>query len=218
MAPDDDDDPKVKALLDPSTEADLARWFNLPSFQQLAEQPRPEPQEIDEDRKAAIERRDRALAAVDPALLEALRVRHEVAPETLIQFEATIEVRVRENVSRVDEALVDKAMATAEPRTLEPPDELRDDMKDCTPQALLRDLHRAEIDFDKTFEIVDFAAEQRLDIVAEVKTAMATSWKLPALGSSPVIEGTAILAELRAERRRNWLDYLPQLDSRRVRE
>lgn len=218
MAPDDDDDPKVKALLDPATEADLARWFNLPSFQQLAEQPKPAAAEGDKDLEAAIERRDRALAAVDPALVETLRVRHEVKPESLLLFEATIETRVRENMSRIDEALVDKAMATAEPRTLELPDALQDDMKDCTPQALLRDLHRAELDFDKTFELVDFAAEQRLDIVAEVKTAMATSWKLPALGASPAAEGAATLATLRAERRRNWLEYLPQLDGRRVRE
>ena len=48
MATDDDDDLKVKQLLDPATEADLARWFSLPSFQQLAEQSTPIGPVIDE--------------------------------------------------------------------------------------------------------------------------------------------------------------------------
>lgn len=217
MAPDDEDDPKVKALLDPATEADLARWFGLPSFDQLAEQPKPQ-QVVDEEMQAVIERRDRALAAIDPTLVEALRVRHEVKPETLLKFEATIDVRVDERISKVDEALVDRAMAIAEPRQVEISDELRDDLKECTPQALLRDLHRAEFDFDKTFEIVDFAAEQRFDIVAEVATAMATSWKLPELGVSPVVESVAMLEQIRADRRRRWTEYLPSLQNRRVRE
>ncbi|MBV8760665.1 MAG: hypothetical protein JO257_25455, partial [Deltaproteobacteria bacterium] len=70
----------------------------------------------------------------------------------------------------------------------------------------------------KTFEIVDIAAEQRLDIVAEVQTAMATSWKLPELGASPVIESVALLDGVRAQCRRPWTEYLPELRNRRVRE
>ena len=34
-----------------------------------------------------------------------------------------------------------------------------DQLEDNTPQALLRDLHRPEIDFQKTFDIVDMAAK-----------------------------------------------------------
>lgn len=213
----DDDDPKVKALLDPATEADLARWFGLPSFAQLAEQP-PPPAVVDEEMEAARTRRATAIAAVDPALVAALQLRNEDNPETLIRFEALIDVHVDEHFGTLDEAMIERAGSLAEPREIEVPDEIRDAMADRTPQALLRDLHRAELDFDKQFEIVDVAAEQRMDIVAEVATAMATRWKLPPLEASPLGESAAILADVRSDRRRPWTDYLPALVNRRVRE
>jgi hypothetical protein len=216
MAPDDEDDPKVKQLLNPATEADLARWFSLPSFQELPEEAQPVPE--DKDMAAKVERRDRALAAVDPALLESLRMRNEVKPATLIRFEAKIDVHVDEQLPMFDERMVQRAASIAEPREVEISDELRDDLKECTPQALLRDLHRAEFDFDKTFEWVDHLAELRLDIVSEVATAMATNWKLPPLAASPLVEGRAVLDGVRAQRRRNWTEFLPSLARRRVRE
>jgi hypothetical protein len=217
MAPDDDDDPKVKQLLEPANEADLARWFSLPSFTQLAEQPKPQ-HVIDEEMQEVIDRRDKALANVDPAFVSALYERNETRPATLVKFEAKIDVRVDEDFGILDEGMIERAISFAEPREVEISDELRDDMKDCTPQALLRDLHRAEFDFEKQFEIVDVAADQRLDIVAEVASAMATSWKLPTLGASPVIESKALLEGARAYRRQPWTDYLPSLRNRRVRE
>src|SRR6266496_1350307 len=110
MAPDDEDDPKVKQLLDPATEADLARWFGLPSFQELAERPQPK-DALDAEMQAVIERRDKALAAVDPGFVEALRLRNEARAESLLGFEATIAVRVDEQFGSLDEALVDRAMA-----------------------------------------------------------------------------------------------------------
>jgi hypothetical protein len=216
MAP-DDDDPKVKQLLDPTTEADLARWFSLPSFQELADQPKPHAV-VDEEMQAVIARRDKALAAIDPQFVEALRLRNEERPARLVKFEVTIDTRVDEQFGLLDESMVDRAASIAEPREVEVSDELRDDMKDCTPQALLRDLHRAEFDFDKTFEIVDVAADQRFDIVAEVAQAMATSWRLPELGASPVIESCALLDGVRAQRRQRWTECLPALRNRRVRE
>jgi hypothetical protein len=91
-------------------------------------------------------------------------------------------------------------------------------MRDVTPQALLRDLHRPELPFEKQFELVDHGAELRRDIVAEIETAMATDWKLPPLGVSPWHEARQLLAELRAERRRAWTgERLAQLPNRRVR-
>src|SRR5688500_14300767 len=102
MATDDDNDPKVKQLLDPATEADLARWFGLPSFQQLAEAPPKEPVVVDPEMQAVVERRDKALAAVDPALVDRIRVRTEERPETLVKFAATIDVRVDERFGNID--------------------------------------------------------------------------------------------------------------------
>jgi hypothetical protein len=217
MATDDEDDRKVKQLLDAETQADLARWFTLPSFTELAEQPKPQAV-IDEEMQAVIDRRDKALANVDPAFLASLQLRNEERPASLLKFEQKIDVRIDEQFGMLDEKMIERAASIAEPREVEISDELIDDMKDCTPQALLRDLHRAEFDFEKQFEIVDIAAEQRLDIVAEVASAMATSWKLPQLGASPRIESEALLDDVRAQRRQPWTDALPSLRNRRVRE
>jgi hypothetical protein len=217
MATDDDDDLKVKQLLDPATEADLARWFSLPSFAQVAEQPKPQ-HVIDEEMQAVIERRDKALANVDPRFVAALHERNEVRPAALLKFEAKIDVRVDEQFGMLDETMIERAASIADPREVEISEDLRDDLKDCTPQALLRDLHRAELEFEKQFEVVDIAAEQRLDIVAEVASAMRTSWKLPELGASPLIEAAAVLDGVRANRRQPWTSYLSSLRNRRVRE
>jgi hypothetical protein len=221
MAPDDDDDPKVKQLLNPATEEDLARWFNLPSFTQLAEQQTQAPATgggVDAELQAVIERRDQALANVDPHLLESLYFRNETRPASLLKFKAMIDIQVDQDFGNVDEDLVARKASIAEERSVEISEQVQDDLKECTPQALLRDLHRAELYFDKTYEIVDIAAEQRLDIVAEVRAAMATSWKLPPLSASPLIESTALFAAVRAQRRRTWTEFLPELPNRRETE
>jgi len=213
-----DDDLKVKQLLDGSavTEEDLARWFSLPSFQQLAEQPPAKEVVVDEEMQAVIERRERAIAAVDPALVASILGRAEERPETLLQFEARIEVHVDEQFGALDEALLGKAVA--EPREVEISDQLRDDLNECTPQALLRDLHRAELDFDKVFELVDVTADTRLDAVAEVRSAMTTRWQYTDPAARTFAEGRALVEELRADRRRPLVDVLPHLTNRRVRE
>jgi hypothetical protein len=123
-------------------------------------------------------------------------------PEDLIKFKPSIDVHVDPSIALLDMTMIDAVVA--EPREREISEQLQDDLKDCTPQALLRDLHRPEQDFEKTFEIVDMAAEQSLDIVAEVATAMATNWKLPPLEGSPYTEAKAMLSNLRQEIRTPW--------------
>jgi hypothetical protein len=199
----DDNDPKAKDVIDAATAAELERWFGLPSFQELADKGVETPEDPDVARVR--EQREKALAAIDPALVEAHRRRTD-PPDDLIRFKPLIDVRVDPSVARLDLSMIDRQHTIAEPREVEISEELRDDLKECTPQALLRDLHRAEIDFDKTFEIVDAAAAQRLDIVAEVADAMRTSWKLPPLGALPFTEARETLAELRAERRQPWAE------------
>jgi hypothetical protein len=217
MASDDTEQPEptVKQLLDAKTVAELERWFGLPSFQELAEQGKPPP-EADPELAAAREQRAKAIAAVDPALLEAHRRRVE-SGEALIKFQAVIEVRIDPSLTRIDLAHVEQR-AIAEPREVEIPDQLRDDLHECTPQAILRDLHRPESYFDKQFELVDMAAEQRFDIVAAVADAMRTSWKLPPLSGSLAAEGRALIAEAKEERRRSITHFLPHLPNRRITE
>ena len=219
MSTDDDDDKRVKDILDAGQLETLERWFGLPSYDQLAEQGKQaaEP-ELDPDMLEVRRKRAAAIAAVDPALLARILFWVEENPETLRRFEATIDVRIREDVGLFDASMVDKGFAIAEPREVEISDELRDDLKECTPQALLRDLHRPETFFDKMFEIVDAAAEQRLDIVAEVAAAMRTRWSLPRLDVAPWNESTALIREARADRYRSWAHVLPNLPNRRVSE
>ena len=213
---DDITDPKVKDLIDAATRADLERWFGLPSFEQLADQgvsPAPPPE--DEEIVAVRKRRAEAIAAVDPALLEAHRHRVE-PPADLLKFQASIDVRVDPNITRIDLARIEHGHTIAEPREVEIPEPLRDDLRDCTPQALLRDLHRPEFDFEKLFEIVDVSAEQRFDIVAAVAEAMVTRWTLPPFGASPFQEARALILELRDDRHRPWTDI--KMPNRQVTE
>lgn len=221
MAP--DDEPKVKQLLegrvplDPATQAELDRWFGLPSVTQLEEEGKQAGPADEAEMAEVIARRDKALAAIDPALLDEIWQRTEDRPVPIV-FEAKLDVVIDDSVALFDHGMVDRAMTIAEPREVEIPDALIDDLKECTPQALLRDLHRPEQYYDKTFEIVDAAAEQRLDIVAEVKAAMSTSWKLPAFGRSPVDESSDLIAGVRAQRRQPWTQFLPLLPNRTVQE
>ena len=208
-------EPTVKQLLDAKTVAELERWFGLPSFQELAEQGPPPPPE-DPEVEAVREQRAKAIAAVDPALNEAHRRRVE-SGEGLIRFKALIDVRVDPSLPLIDLDVVE-ARAIAEPREVEIPEPLRDDLAECTPQAILRDLHRVETYFDKQLEVVDMAAEQRLDIVAAVDEAMRTSWKLVLDGRSLAAEGRALIAELREERMRDIAHFLPHFPNRRVTE
>ncbi|HET7500588.1 MAG TPA: hypothetical protein VFK02_06275 [Kofleriaceae bacterium] len=213
-----ENDKKVKDLIDDATRADLERWFGLPSFEQLAERgvtPEPPPPEEDPEMVAVRKRRADAIAAVDPAMVEAHRKRTD-PPEHLIKFKATIDVRVDPEIGLFDSAMLERQSTIAEPRERELPEELRDDLHDCTPQALLRDLHRPELHYEKTFEIVDVSAEQRFDIVAAVAEAMRTCWTLPPFGPTPLEQARALIRELREDRHRPWTDI--KLPNRRGNE
>ena len=205
MAP-DDRDPTVKELLagkplaevDEVTARELERWFTLPSFEQVEA-------ELDPGVAAVLAQRERATAAVDPELLSAIAARAHRDPDELLQLDPTIELHVNPELALVDHAAAERGFTIAEPREVEIPDELRDDLKECTPQALLRDLHRSELLFDKQFELVDHAP--RVDAAGEVAQAMATSWRLTPPKARPLAEVVAMLGELRRVRRLPW----PQL-------
>lgn len=220
MAPDDDEDKRIKDVIGETSLADLQRWFGLPSLADLAEQAAAPPQKTEDPGvKAVREQREKAIAAVDPALLAAIGARAEVA-WGLIQFQATIESKVDLEMAFFNQAMLDKLSTIAEPREVERPEDIEDELKDRTPQALLRDLHRVETFFEKTYEVVDAAAEQTLDIVAEVKSAMATNWKLPDLGDPSHVMIAKVVREVREERTLPWAD-LPKranLPNRRVTE
>lgn len=215
----DDDDRKAKDFIDAATQADLERWFGLPSFQQVEEEGKTaQVAAVDPEMAAVIERRERVLAMVDPALLGAIIARHDVKPEDIFVFESTIEPHVDEHISAVNEGLLARASSIADPREYELSDELMEDMKECSPQALLRDLHRSERDFDKSFEIVDAMEEARVDVVGEVRTAITTRWTLPRPGEPALEASRRIWKDVKAQRQAPWTGYLSSLSNRRVRE
>jgi hypothetical protein len=208
---DDNEDKRVKHLIEDKTRADLERWFGLPSFEQVAEQQQkvapPEDPQLAEHRKRAAE----ALAAVDPALLEAL-LHRSLPAEELLRSRQIIELRIDPGMARFDQAMIDRQHLIAEPREVEIPQQLIDDLHESTPQALLRDLHRPEFTFSNTRELVDPLGEARIDVSATVAEAMMPR-KMDRLGST-FREGCELVAELRAYRRRPWAEL--EIPHRRV--
>lgn len=212
-------DKKVKELLDPATRADLERWFGLPSFEQLTERgvaPEPPPEEEDAGFAAVLARREQALAAVDPAMVDALRERADPTRRPLITPLPPVALRIDPEIALFDTAMLDRQYSVAEPREVERPGDLADALAERTPQALLRDLHRPELDFEKVFERTDAIAEQWLDAHGAAVEVMATSMKLPPPEPSTFRKGYNLFLELRAERRQPWTDI--EMPLRRVTE
>lgn len=219
--PNDNDDkkvdPKVKDLIDSATRADLERWFGLPSYEALADQGvRPEPA-AEEDPKFAERRKrqDAALAAVDPALVEAHRRRTEGAAE-LVKPPPEVALHIDPDIMQLDEAMIERQGLIADPREVQRPADLEDAVTERTPQALLRDLHRPELYFDKSFQRVDLIEDYRIDVAATIDEIMATSSRLPPPAPLLFQEGYALLQELRAERRQPWTEI--EMPRRRVTE
>jgi len=201
-------DRKVKEILDGDVSAaDLEKWFGLPTFQQVEEgEVKLKVVEEDPDIVAVRERRARAVAAVDPVWLERHRRRTDEPLHELIQFNPDVTLRVNPDLPLFDRKMIENKMQIADERWFERPEDISEQMEECAPQALLRDLHRPELSFEKTFEVIDMAAEQKLDAVAEVIAAMATDWRLPELQIRPGVEARQLYREVLAERRSPWAD------------
>lgn len=205
----DHDDKTVKQLLDAGTRADLERWFGLPSFAQRADAAAdagkaPVPPEQDARFAEVHRRRDAAIAAIDPALVDAI-YRRMPTSDDLLRFKAELDVLVDPSIARIDLAMIERHNAHLEPREVEIPYQLEDALTNRTPQALLRDLHRPELEFDKLFEIVDPLAELRVEVAKLVAEAMATRHSL-VCEPSVFQEGRALLLELRAFRNQPWIE------------
>jgi len=200
----DNDDKTVKQLLDAGTRADLERWFGLPSFEQLAEQGKTVEPPEDPEFIAVRKRRADAIAAIDPELVEAHRRRTDI-PSDLFKIKPTVNLVVDPSITRLDLSMIERQHGHLEPREVEIPPGLDDDLHNCTPQALLRDLHRPELVFHKVFEIVDVIAELRVDIVKLITEAMTTRHRLE-VGPSPFMEARALILELRDIRHSPWTE------------
>ena len=211
----DDDDKRVKDMLGEASMADLARWFGLPSYTELEEKGKVAELPPDDPYKEARERRDKALSAVEPWFLAAIHQRYEHA-WTLLMFEQTIDVKVRLDIAVIDELLA-AGRAAADPREIQRPEDIADQMEEATPQALLRDLHRVESSFDKQYEVLgDDAPRLFTDDAAKM---MKANLKLM-LDARPGADLRVFMGDVLDERKRPWAE-LPKrnrMANRRIQE
>lgn len=144
MATDDPDEPRVKDL-DPATLAQLASWFDLPSFDSLEGEAAPAAEPSEAQKIQA--RRAEVLAQIDPGFLDHLE-RHRRETEALRKVRPP--ARPWDEGHRVtvfDDAALPPAFDPNDAPEVEIPGALRKDLKTCTPQAFLRDLYRPEKEF-----------------------------------------------------------------------
>lgn len=230
--PDDTDDPPAPEarardlVVDPATQAQLARWFGMPSTDGAfaargldvdGDDGDADATPLPDDETAAVDdaARAAALAAVEPALLARLWRHADAAPLTLMGRLPALPLVARD-LSRLDPARMVRSDAIAEPREVEIPQQLRDDLRECTPQALLRDLERPVFDFAIEFER-SLAEETPPDAGGLVRAAMQVSAQ--ATFPTPATrELAAQAAATRATRAGHWAELPAQLQlaSRRV--
>lgn len=210
----EDDERKAKdAVIDPAMRAELERWFGLPSFGDV-EAGAATPVE-DPDIKAVREAQERALAAVDPALLARHSAIYDVQ-DALLRFKQTYKSVIDPSIARFDPTMVRNI---AEERQYEWRDEIADAMKECAPQAILRDLHRVETHFTIALESPYVEALPNPLGESIAREIMATDWQVdPVSPTSLLAEGRAALASLRTDRYEDISRALPDMPNRRVSE
>ena len=140
----------LEERLDPETVRQLAAWFGLPSYQQLEEE-RAAANAPTEDSERAAEIREMEAkidAVVDRELLDRI-FSWPTAGDAMFDEIVPPELHLRERLLLSDERFSEVLGAIGEPREVQIPRELEEDLQECTPQAMLRDLYRPEPQFDK---------------------------------------------------------------------
>jgi hypothetical protein len=130
--------PADREELDPETVAQLAAWFGTPVATPAAT---PRSDAPPDKRQQAALRRQQALDAVDRTFLAALESKW-MSGDALLRVNRPVSQPPR-SPSRFD-LDVWKLQASDEVREAERPEDISDALKDSTPQAVLRDLHRPE--------------------------------------------------------------------------
>lgn len=224
MTDDDSKDQKVKALVeDPTMIAQLEAWFGRPSFAQVeaGEVSAPAGEAIDPEVQALQDRRKRVLDEVDKKLLASIESRI-TPPDDLIKFTATIEPR--DKAIALFDTTFSENRAIAEERWYERPEDIRDALEENAPQALLRDLHRPETDFDRNSgnEFENFEDEPPReplipDVAKQIDEVFRERYKLQPV---EIPDMSTLLADSRFEIRSRWTDILQRarLINRRVTE
>jgi hypothetical protein len=210
---------ELAAELSPTEVEQLSRWFGLPSFTQLAEDGAAVPGDGDsgdaiadfdgifanipgfyiapEEIKKTQEARQRALAAVEPAMLDRLE-RHLGTGDALRVFRPSLEVRVEPE--RFERRFVTNAAVDV--TEVAPPEWLADALGQNVPQALLRDLHRPV--YERPIDEGDPFAEPEppFDPLRDVRAVVATRYHFTTVqhGLPVAREGLDELAAIKASR------------------
>jgi hypothetical protein len=167
---------EVEAALSADEIAQLEAWFGRPSMTELVEKGEVRldmwgrPIDPDAERKR-MEARERATEAVDPRMVERLE-RHTPAGDRLLQFRASLEVRI--DPSGFERPLM--TLNRPDILEVERPEDLADAMREATPQALLRDLHRPEDEFSIEY-VRPEPVESDADPFGEARRAIAAGYK-----------------------------------------
>jgi hypothetical protein len=208
---------ELAAELSPTEVDQLSRWFGLPSFTQLAEDGAPGDGDsgdavadfdgifanipgfyiAPEDIKKTQEARQRALAAVEPAMLDHLE-RHLGTGDALRIVRPSLEVRVAPE--RFERRFVTNAAVDV--TEVPPPEWLAEALRQNVPQALLRDLHRPV--YERPIDEGDPFAEPEapFDPLRDVRAVVATRYHFTAVqhGLPVAREGLDELAAIKASR------------------
>src|SRR5262249_33721318 len=140
----------------------------------------------------------------DPALVEAHRRRIAGMADT-VKPPPEIALHVDPSIAQLDTTMIDQRGAIGEPREVERPQDVGEALRDdCTPQALLRDLHRPERYFDREFQRVDLMELYRIDVAASIDEIMATPTRVSLPQASPYGEANALVQQARTERKQPW--------------
>ena len=178
------------------------------------EPPRARPLSAEEaERRDLVARRDRALAAADPALLAHLE-RHERSSDELcgVARSAAALETVLSAAGGPDRGAI-QVRELGEAREIEVPEDLFDAMENRTPQAFLRDLHRPVQHFgDVTLRRQPIATAA--GSLAQIRAAVSAAMSQRASGAASIRlaspEAHAGMAELRQILARPWEDSRPE--------
>lgn len=146
MSTDDPDEPRVKDM-DPATIAQLASWFDRPSYEALEEQQAAKPPAEPTDAEKIQARRREVLAHVDPALLAHVEQHRSDAESFRKVHPPDRPWHEGHRITLFDDAAVPPPFDPYDVREVDIPASLTRDLKTCTPQAFLRDLYRPEKEF-----------------------------------------------------------------------
>lgn len=191
----------LPTLLDPQTAAELARWFEQPALAHNGDS-NPQPHDSDPLLSDEIDKiREAAMAAAQPAFLASIErwyIRNDA-----IRYDDTYAIRATQKFDTVTTAIEQftQRLVLQTPVERERPMYLEDALRECTPQALLRDLHRPAEFFGRELQL-----EPTREPVFASKPPMSSFFLSPAAHSfattsARVSESLELIRELHD---RNW--------------